>query len=99
MASHDDQDRPASDLAASIDTQIHEVTASSEEVNACIDTLIGPALEGVKREVGICAMLTCVMLAMYPEMSEADLIEGLRDISGYIVTFISSKVNPTALVN
>ena len=62
---------------------IQESTASGEEISAIVAQLES-SLVNVPRGHGIIALLSIVLIMMYPDIKPAALQSGIKDVSRYI---------------
>ena len=69
---------------------VYEQTASGDEVREVIEKRLMPVLTGVKLEVAVGAMCSVMLSQMYEGLTEQQLLEGIKGITGWMVTYLSS---------
>lgn len=67
---------------------------SLEDVRACLEGRLVPALIGEKTEIALAAMISYCLICMWPEIDEDQRIEGVKYISGAMVMYLDSLANP-----
>lgn len=65
------------------ESYVHQSTASGEQILPIIANLEA-ALEGVKRNHAVIALLSLVLVIQKPTISQEELYEGVKQISEYI---------------
>jgi hypothetical protein len=71
-----------------MDELVRPVEMTGQAVNALVMELL-PTVSGQPVALFSAAALTLILCSLRPEIDDVELVEGLKDISGYITVWIS----------
>lgn len=69
---------------------VYESSSSGRDVKEVIDTRLMPALTGLPLDLAVGAMCTVMLTQMRDDITEDQLFQGVKGVTGWMVTYLSS---------
>lgn len=78
---------------------VYSLETSGKDVQEVIDTKLLPALTGMRLELAMSAMFALALQQVYPPISAEQVADGVKGMSGWLVTYVSGLDTPEGKAN